>query len=89
MKRFEQDSVNKVYKSDFVDGKRSRLRPKNLWKEAVDRDSTALGHGNWQTVAINRISYRRKQSLWIQAIKRDKIEFYCSWRHHYDKLVEI
>jgi len=43
-----------------VDGKRSRGRPKNSWKEAVDRDSIALGIGNWQTVANNRASYRRQ-----------------------------
>jgi len=52
--------LNKVFKSDFVDGKRSRGRPKNSWKEAVDRDSTALGIGNWQTVANDRASYRRQ-----------------------------
>jgi len=52
--------VNKVFKSDFVDGKRSRGRPKNSWKEAVDRDGIALGIGNWQTVASDRASYRRQ-----------------------------
>jgi hypothetical protein len=52
--------VMKVFHSDFSDGKRSRGRPKNSWKEAVDRDSAALGIGNWQTVAKDRISYRRQ-----------------------------
>jgi len=52
--------LNKVFKSDFVDGKRSRGRPKNSWKEAVDRDGIALGIGNWQTVASDRASYRRQ-----------------------------
>ena len=52
--------VNKVFQSNFVDGKRSRGRPKNSWREAVDRDSITLGLGNWQMVAEDRISYRRK-----------------------------
>ena len=51
--------INKVFKSDFVDGKRSRGRPKNSWKEAVDRDSIALGIGNWQAGASDRASFRR------------------------------
>jgi hypothetical protein len=50
----------KVFKSDFVDGKRSRGRPKNSWREAVDRDSITLGIGNWQSVASDRASYRRQ-----------------------------
>jgi hypothetical protein len=50
----------KVFKSDFVDGKRSRGRPKNSWKEAVDKDSIAFGIGNWQAVASDRASYRRQ-----------------------------
>ena len=52
--------LNKVLKSGFVDGKRSRWRSKNSWREAVDRDSIALGIGNWQTVANDRASYRRQ-----------------------------
>jgi len=47
--------LSKVFKSDFVDGKRSRGRPKNSWREAVDRDSIALGIGNWQTVVSDRV----------------------------------
>jgi sorting nexin-29 len=52
--------LNKVFKSDFLDGRRLRGRPKNSWKEAVDRDSIALGIGNWQSVASDRASYRQK-----------------------------
>ena len=52
--------LNKVFKSDFVDGKRSRGRPKNSGKETVDRDSVAFGIGNWQTVASDRASFRRR-----------------------------
>ena len=48
-----------VFKSDFVDGKRARGRPKNSWKEAVDRDSIAFGIGNWQAVASDRVSFRQ------------------------------
>ena len=52
--------LSKVFKSDFVDGKRARGRPKNSWSEAVDRDSVALGIANWQTVASDRASFRRR-----------------------------
>jgi len=52
--------LNKVLKSDFVDGKRSRGQPKNSWREAVDRDSIALGIENWQTAANDIASYRRQ-----------------------------
>jgi hypothetical protein len=52
--------LNKVFKSDFVDGKRSRGRPKNSWRKATDRDSVALGIRNWQTGASDRASFRRR-----------------------------
>jgi hypothetical protein len=45
--------------SDFTDGKRSRGRPKNSWKEAVDRDTVALGFRNWQLEASDRVSFMR------------------------------
>mgnify|MGYP003451318471 FL=1 len=51
--------INKVFKNVFVDGKRTRGRPKNSWKEAVDRDSIAFGMVNWQTEASDRVSFRR------------------------------
>jgi hypothetical protein len=60
VRRPAEAPLNKVFKSDFVDGKRSRGRPKNSWREAVDRDSIALGIGNWQTVASDRASFRRR-----------------------------
>jgi len=52
-------SVNKVFKSGFGDGKRSHGRPKNSWKEAVDRDSIALSIYNWERAASDRGSFRR------------------------------
>jgi len=54
MRRPAEAPFSKVFKSDFVNANRSRARLKNSWKEAVDRDSIALGIGNWQTVASNR-----------------------------------
>lgn len=60
VRRPDEAPVRKVFQLDFVDGKRKRGRPKNTWKEAVDRDSIALGIGNWQKVAGDRASYRRK-----------------------------
>ena len=59
MRRPVEAPLSKVFKSDFVDGKRARGRPKNSWKEAVDRDSIAFGIGNWQAVASDRTSFRR------------------------------
>jgi len=41
------------------DGKRSRGRLKNSWKDAVDKDSIALVIGNWLTVASDRASFSR------------------------------
>ena len=51
--------LSKVFKSDFVDGRTARGRPKNSWKEAVDRDSIAFGFGNWQAVVSDRVIFRR------------------------------
>ncbi|KAL7015713.1 hypothetical protein ACKWTF_016621 [Chironomus riparius] len=45
--------------SGLQTGKTSHRRPKNSWKEAVDRDSGAFGMNNWQTVASDRVSFRR------------------------------
>ena len=52
--------LNKVFKSDFVDGKRTRGRPKNSWIEDVDRDSIAFGIANWRREASDRASFRRR-----------------------------
>ena len=49
IRRPEEARINKIFKSHFVDAKRMRGRPKNSWKEAVDRDSIAFGIGDWQT----------------------------------------
>ena len=43
MRRPLEAPLNKIFKSDFVDGKRTRRRPNYSWKEAVDRNSIALG----------------------------------------------
>lgn len=51
--------LNKVFKSDFVDGKRTRGRPKNSWREAVDKDSKEFGIRNWQKEAGDRAGFRR------------------------------
>jgi len=55
--------VNKVFKCGFVDGKRSRGRPNNSWKEAVDRDSIAQfqatskkGHGSQLICTASEVS---------------------------------
>jgi len=38
-----KEACRSPFKSDFVDGKRSRGCPKNSWKEAVDKNSI----GRW------------------------------------------
>jgi hypothetical protein len=49
-----------LFKVFFVDGKKSRGRPKISWKEAVDKDSITLGNGNRQSIACDRASYWRQ-----------------------------
>ena len=60
IRRSENAPVLKIFKSDFMDGKRFRGRPKNTWKEAVDTDSAAFRIKNWQKEARDRARYRRK-----------------------------
>jgi len=59
IKRPAEAPLSNVFKSDLVDGKRSRGWAKNSWKEAVDRDSIVLGIENCQMVASDRESFRR------------------------------
>jgi hypothetical protein len=58
VRREEDRPVMQVFKGDFRDGKRSRGRPKNSWKEAVDRDSVEFGLTNWQKEAKDRARYK-------------------------------
>jgi sorting nexin-29 len=59
VRRSAEAPLRRVFNTNFVDGKRSRGRPKNSWIEAVERDSIAFGIMNWQAVAKDRASYRR------------------------------
>jgi hypothetical protein len=59
VRRPAEAPLRRVFNTNFVDGKRSRGRPKNSWIEAVERDSIAFGIMNWQAVAKDRASYRR------------------------------
>jgi sorting nexin-29 len=58
-RRPENSPVHKVTKSDFVDGKRSKGRPKISWKNCVDADAKMLGVSDWQKSAKDRGSFRR------------------------------
>jgi hypothetical protein len=60
VRRPAEAPLNKFFKADFVDGKRSRGRPKNSRKEAVDRDSKTLSIGDWQKLTSDEASYRRQ-----------------------------
>jgi hypothetical protein len=59
VRRENDRPLNIVFKSDFTGGKRSRGRPKGSWKEAVDRDSAAMGLKNWQKEALDRTKFKR------------------------------
>jgi hypothetical protein len=59
VRRPAEAPLSRVLSANFVDGKRSRGRPKNSWIEAVERDCIAFGIRNWQAVAKDRASYRR------------------------------
>jgi hypothetical protein len=58
IRREEDRPVLATFKGEFRDGKRSRGRPKNSWKDAVERDSTAFGLKNWQKEAKNRVKFK-------------------------------
>jgi hypothetical protein len=58
IRREEDRPVLATFKGEFRDGKRSRGRPKNSWKDAVERDSTAFGLKNWQKEAKNRSKFK-------------------------------
>jgi hypothetical protein len=58
VRRDENLPVHQAFKSDFHDGKRARGRPRNSWREAVDRDSAKYGLQNWQKAALDRTRYK-------------------------------
>jgi sorting nexin-29 len=50
--------VLKVTVSEFMDGKRSRGRPKNTWIGCVEKDARILNIPNWQKLSKNRAGFR-------------------------------
>ena len=58
-RRSQDAPVFKVTFADFVDGKRSRGRPKNTWIGCVDKDARVLNIPNWQKLSKDRAVYRR------------------------------
>jgi hypothetical protein len=58
VRREEDRPVQQTFKGEFRDGKRTRGRPKNSWKEAVDKDCAALGLANWQKEAKDRAKFK-------------------------------
>lgn len=60
-RRPDGNPVLKVTTADFVDGKRSRGRPKNSWIGCVDTDAKVLKINNWQGVLASEAYQRCSQ----------------------------
>jgi hypothetical protein len=58
VRREENHPLQQVFRGEFRDGNRKRGRPKNSWKDAVDKDSAAFGLVNWQRAAKDRSKYK-------------------------------
>ena len=59
IRRPASSAVQRVTNADFVDGKRSRGRPKSAWRSCVDMDARKVGIQNWQKEAKDRSGFRR------------------------------
>ena len=71
-RRPENLPVHMTFKGEFRDGKRSRGRPKNSWKEAVNRDSAAMGLDDWQKTAKDRTKFKQ----FLESVKaRSRAEY--------------
>ena len=58
-RREEDRPVQMALKGEFRDGKRTRGRPKNSWKEAVNSDCAKFGLNDWQKAAKDRTKYKQ------------------------------
>jgi hypothetical protein len=58
VRREENLPVQRVFNSNFNDGKRSRGRPKTSWEDAVENDCAAFGLTNWRKAATDRGKFR-------------------------------
>jgi hypothetical protein len=58
VRREEDHPLQQVFRGEFRDGNRRRGRPKNSWREAVDRDSATFGLQNWQKAAKDRSQFK-------------------------------
>jgi hypothetical protein len=59
VRRDDDQPLASTFKGEFRDGKRSRGRPKNSWRESVDKDSATFGLKNWQREAKDRTKFKR------------------------------
>jgi hypothetical protein len=59
VRREENHPLKRVFVGEFRDGNRKRGRPKNSWKEAVNRDSAQFGLNDWQRTAKDRAQYSK------------------------------
>jgi hypothetical protein len=58
-RRSKDEALRKIYDGDFVDGRRSKGRPKGTWMETVLKDCEALGIRNWTTAFKDKQTLRR------------------------------
>jgi hypothetical protein len=57
-RRGEDETLKRIYNGDFVEGRRSKGRPKGTWKETVLTDCELLGIRNWTTVLKDKQALR-------------------------------
>jgi hypothetical protein len=58
VRREETHPLQQVFRGEFRDGKRRKGRPKNSWRDVVDKDSAAFGLENWQREAKERSKFK-------------------------------
>jgi hypothetical protein len=59
VRREKDHPLRRVFEGEFRDGNRRRGRPKNSWRDAVNRDGAAFGLENWQRTAKNRNEFNK------------------------------
>jgi hypothetical protein len=59
-RRSDDETLKRIYKGDFTEGRRSKGRPKCTWKDTMMRDCEELGIRNWTTVFNNRNDLKQK-----------------------------
>ena len=58
LKRMEEDRMPKKIFTEELEGTRRRGRPRNGWREEVERDLQVLGVRRWRQLVIDREKWR-------------------------------